>query len=91
VDTIPYLDILDGGGRGRGGRSFPWRAALGNARLARDGVARSRAALRDAYDWDKGLEHQRVPLLADLDWMRQQVQAMVPGCQEFKRPGFGAA
>ncbi|MFI5341549.1 MAG: hypothetical protein ACHQ7N_17140 [Candidatus Methylomirabilales bacterium] len=49
------------------GWSLHWRDALGSARVARHGVVRSMAALRDAYDWDKGLEDQLVPLLADLD------------------------
>lgn len=72
------------------GRSFHWRDALGSARVAREGVVRSMAALRDAYDWDTGLEDQVIPLLADLDWMRKQIEETFPGCQDFKRPGFDA-
>jgi hypothetical protein len=53
-------------------------------------MVRSMAALRDAYDWDKVPEDQLSPLLADLDWMRQQVEETFPGCQDFKRPGFDA-
>ncbi len=77
-------------GEEQDGRSFHWRDALGSARVARLGVGRSMAALRDAYDWDKGLEDQLVPLLGDLGWMRQQVEETFPGCQDFTRPGFDA-
>jgi hypothetical protein len=47
-------------------------------------------ALRAAYDWDTGQEDQVIPLLADLDWMRRQIEETFPGCQDFKRPGFDA-
>jgi len=29
-----------------------------------------------------------IPLLADLDWMRRQIEVTFPGFQEFKRPGL---
>jgi hypothetical protein len=46
------------------------------------------AALRRVYDWHPGLEDQVIPLLADLDRMRRQIEEAFPGFQEFKRPGL---
>ena len=65
---------------------FHWCEALGRARVARHGAVKPMAALRDAHDWDKGLEDLRVPLPADLDSMRQQVEEKSSGV-----PGFQAA
>ena len=71
-------------------RAFHGRDALGSARVAHEGVIRSMAALRRVYDWDKNMEDQVIPLLADLDWMRKQIEETFPGVQSFKRPGFDA-
>jgi hypothetical protein len=62
--------------------------ALGSARVAHESVVRSMAALQRAYQWDRGLEDQVIPLLADLDWMRHQIEGTFPGFQSFKRPGL---
>jgi hypothetical protein len=72
------------------GRTFHGCDALGSARVAHDGVIRSVAGLRRVYHWDKSMEDQVIPLLADLDWMRRQIEETFPGVQSFKRPGFDA-
>gem|GEM_PF-528146 len=62
--------------------------ALGSAKVAHESIVRSMAALRRVYDWDTGLEDQVIPLLADLDWMRRQIEESFPGFQNFRRPGL---
>jgi hypothetical protein len=62
--------------------------ALGSAKVAYESVVRSMAALRRIYGWDKALEDQVIPLLADLDRMRRQIEESFPGFQDFKRPGL---
>jgi len=71
-----------------GGREHAMGDALGSAKVAYESVVRSMAALRRVYTWDQGLEDQVIPLLADLDRMRRQIQETFPGFQEFKRPGL---
>jgi len=73
---------------GDGGREHRMGDALGSAKVAYESVVRSMAALRRVYDWDQGLEDQVIPLLADLDRMRRQIEETFPGFQEFKRPGL---
>lgn len=70
------------------GRKHQGGDALGSARVAHESAVRSMAALRRAYDWDKALEDQVIPLLADLDWIRKQIAGTFPGFESFKRPGL---
>jgi hypothetical protein len=72
------------------GREHAMADALGSAKVASESVVRSMAALQRVYAWDTALEDQMIPLLADLDWMRRQIDATFPGFQEFKRPGLDA-
>ncbi len=71
-----------------GGQELHMGDALGSAKVAHESIVRSMAALRRVYDWDTGLEDQVIPLLADLDWMRRQIEESFPGFQNFRRPGL---
>jgi hypothetical protein len=69
-------------------RKFHLDDALGTARVAHESVVRSMAALQRVYEWDDGLEDRIIPLLADLEWLRNQVEGSFPGFRDFKRPGL---
>jgi hypothetical protein len=69
-------------------RAIQMGDALGSAKVAHESTVKSMAALRRAYEWDRSLEDQVIPLLADLDWMRTQIEGCFPGVQHFKRPGL---
>jgi len=71
-----------------GGLEHRMGDALGSAKVAYESVVRSMAALQRVFAWDTALEDQVIPLLADLDWMRRQIEATFPGFQDFKRPGL---
>jgi hypothetical protein len=69
-------------------RALQMNDALGSAKVAYESVMKSLAALQRVYGWDKALEDQVLPLLADLEWMRKQIEMTFPGFQRFKRPGL---
>jgi hypothetical protein len=70
------------------GSTLQMTDALGSAKVAHESAVRSMAALRRAYDWEKTLADQLIPLLADLDRIRRQIEETFPGVQGFKRPGL---
>lgn len=70
------------------GREMEMRDAWGSAKVVHESLTRSMTALQRVFDWDRSLEDQVIPLLADLDWMRKQIQENFPGFQSFRRPGL---
>lgn len=73
---------------GEEGRALQRNDALGSAKVAYESAAKSLSALQHVYDWDRALEDQVLPLLADLQWMRKQIETTFSGFQQFKRPGL---